>query len=239
MGNLFTSTIGRKLIMSISGLFLILFLLFHMSMNIAAVFSTEAYNAICEFLGANWYALAGTLILAAGFVVHIIYASILTLHNRSSRGTQRYAVEATPKSVTWASRNMFVLGLVVVLGLLLHLYNFWYNMQFAEIIGDHSLGAFGPTDGAAYIADLFSNPVYCLIYLIWFLAIWFHLTHGFWSAFQTIGWDNKAFEAFQPDLDETPQMPGQRLCDRRFPRFRSGRSRFLPAQPVRRVLLLI
>lgn len=191
MGNLFTSTIGRKLIMSISGLFLILFLLFHMSMNIAAVFSTEAYNAICEFLGANWYALAGTLILAAGFVVHIIYASILTLHNRSSRGTQRYAVEATPKSVTWASRNMFVLGLVVVLGLLLHLYNFWYNMQFAEIIGDHSLGTFGPTDGAAYIADLFSNPVYCLIYLIWFLAIWFHLTHGFWSAFQTIGWDNQ------------------------------------------------
>ena len=191
MGNLFTSTIGRKLIMSISGLFLILFLLFHMSMNIAAVFSTEAYNAICEFLGANWYALAGTLILAAGFVVHIIYASILTLHNRSSRGTQRYAVEATPKSVTWASRNMFVLGLVVVFGVLLHLYNFWYNMQFAEIIGDHSLGAFGPTDGAAYIADLFSNPVYCLIYLIWFLAIWFHLTHGFWSAFQTIGWDNQ------------------------------------------------
>ena len=191
MGNLFTSTIGRKLIMSISGLFLILFLLFRMSMNIAAVFSTEAYNAICEFLGANWYALAGTLILAAGFVVHIIYASILTLHNRSSRGTQRYAVEATPKSVTWASRNMFVLGLVVVLGLLLHLYNFWYNMQFAEIIGDHSLGAFVPTDGAAYIADLFSNPVYCLIYLIWFLAIWFHLTHGFWSAFQTIGWDNQ------------------------------------------------
>ena len=86
MGNLFTSTIGRKLIMSISGLFLILFLLFHMSMNIAAVFSTEAYNAICEFLGANWYALAGTLILAAGFVVHIIYASILTLRNRAARG---------------------------------------------------------------------------------------------------------------------------------------------------------
>ena len=75
MGNcLFTSSIGRKLIMSISGLFLVLFLLFHMSMNLAAVFSTEAYNAICEFLGANWYALVGTLVLAAGFLVHIIYA---------------------------------------------------------------------------------------------------------------------------------------------------------------------
>lgn len=191
MGNLFTSTIGRKLIMSISGLFLILFLLFHMSMNIAAVFSVEAYNAICEFLGANWYALVGTLILAFGVVVHLVYATILTLHNRSSRGAQRYAVEAMPEEVTWASRNMFVLGLIIVLGLLLHLYNFWYKMQFAEIIGNHSLGEFGPTDGAAYISALFSNPIYCIVYLIWFAAIWFHLTHGFWSAFHTIGWDNQ------------------------------------------------
>ena len=191
MGNLFTSTIGRKLIMSVSGLFLILFLLFHMSMNIAAVFSVEAYNAICEFLGANWYALVGTLILALGVVVHLVYATILTLHNRSSRGTQRYAVEAMPQEVTWASRNMFVLGLIIVLGLLLHLYNFWYKMQFAEIIGNHSLGEFGPTDGAAYISALFSNPIYCIVYLIWFAAIWFHLTHGFWSAFHTIGWDNQ------------------------------------------------
>lgn len=177
--------------MSVSGLFLILFLLFHMSMNIAAVFSVEAYNAICEFLGANWYALVGTLILAFGVVVHLVYATILTLHNRSSRGAQRYAVEAMPEEVTWASRNMFVLGLIIVLGLLLHLYNFWYKMQFAEIIGNHSLGEFGPTDGAAYISALFSNPIYCIVYLIWFAAIWFHLTHGFWSAFHTIGWDNQ------------------------------------------------
>ena len=191
MGNLFTSTIGRNLIMSVSGLFLSLFLLFHMSMNIAAVFSVEAYNAICEFLGANWYALVGTLILAFGVVVHLVYATILTLHNRSSRGAQRYAVEAMPEEVTWASRNMFVLGLIIVLGLLLHLYNFWYKMQFAEIIGNHSLGEFGPTDGAAYISALFSNPIYCIVYLIWFAAIWFHLTHGFWSAFHTIGWDNQ------------------------------------------------
>ena len=177
--------------MSVSGLFLILFLLFHMSMNIAAVFSVEAYNAICEFLGANWYALVGTLILAFGVVVHLVYATILTLHNRSSRGAQRYAVEAMPEEVTWASRNMFVLGLIIVLGLLLHLYNFWYKMQFAEIIGNHSLGEFGPTDGAAYISALFSNPIYCIVYLIWFAPIWFHLTHGFWSAFHTIGWDNQ------------------------------------------------
>ena len=193
MGNLLTSTIGRKLIMSVSGLFLVLFLLFHMSMNLAAVFSTEAYNAICEFLGANWYALAGTLILAAGVVVHLVYATVLTLHNRSSRGSQRYAMTAEPEGVTWASRNMYVLGIIIVLGLLLHLYNFWYNMQFAEIIGNHELGPFPPADGAAYIAALFSSPVYCIIYLVWFAAIWFHLTHGFWSAFHTIGWDNQTW----------------------------------------------
>lgn len=193
MGNLLTSTIGRKLIMSVSGLSLVLFLLFHMSMNLAAVFSTEAYNAICEFLGANWYALAGTLILAAGVVVHLVYATVLTLHNRSSRGSQRYAMTAEPEGVTWASRNMYVLGIIIVLGLLLHLYNFWYNMQFAEIIGNHELGPFPPADGAAYIAALFSSPVYCIIYLVWFAAIWFHLTHGFWSAFHTIGWDNQTW----------------------------------------------
>ena len=193
MGNLLTSTIGRKLIMSVSGLFLVLFLLFHMSMNLAAVFSTEAYNAICEFLGANWYALAGTLILAAGVVVHLVYATVLTLHNRSSRGSQRYAMTAEPEGVTWASRNMYVLGIIIVLGLLLHLYNFWYNMQFAEIIGNHELGPFPPADGAAYIAALFSSPVYCIIYLVWFASISFHLTHGFWSAFHTIGWDNQTW----------------------------------------------
>ena len=179
--------------MSVSGLFLVLFLLFHMSMKLAAVFSTEAYNAICEFLGANWYALAGTLILAAGVVVHLVYATVLTLHNRSSRGSQRYAMTAEPEGVTWASRNMYVLGIIIVLGLLLHLYNFWYNMQFAEIIGNHELGPFPPADGAAYIAALFSSPVYCIIYLVWFAAIWFHLTHGFWSAFHTIGWDNQTW----------------------------------------------
>ena len=179
--------------MSVSGLFLVLFLLFHMSMNLAAVFSTEAYNAICEFLGANWYALAGTLILAAGVVVHLVYATVLTLHNRTSRGSQRYAKTAEPEGVTWASRNMYVLGIIIVLGLLLHLYNFWYNMQFAEIIGNHELGPFPPADGAAYIAALFSSPVYCIIYLVWFAAIWFHLTHGFWSAFHTIGWDNQTW----------------------------------------------
>ena len=83
---LLNSSIGRKLIMSLSGLFLILFLLFHLCMNIAAVFSGEAYNMVCELLGTNWYALVGTLVLAAGVVIHFVYAIMLTLQNRRARG---------------------------------------------------------------------------------------------------------------------------------------------------------
>ena len=82
---LIDSSIGRKLIMSITGLFLILFLIFHMSMNAVAIFSGESYNAICEFLGANWYALVGTAVLAGGCVLHIIFATILTLRNQKAR----------------------------------------------------------------------------------------------------------------------------------------------------------
>lgn len=191
---LLNSSIGRKLIMSISGLFLVLFLLFHMSMNVVAIFSGEAYNMICEFLGANWYALVGTLILAAGVVVHIIYAFILTLKNQKARGSEGYACTAKPKEVEWASQNMFVLGLIVIAGLLLHFAQFWYKMQFSEIMGIHCAAANGgisPVDGAAFIEYYFSQPVICVLYLIWFVALWFHLTHGFWSALQTIGFSNK------------------------------------------------
>ena len=83
--------------MSVSGLFLILFLLFHLSMNVAAVFSGEAYNTICGLLGANWYAVAATLVLAAGFVIHIIYALMLTMQNKKARGNDSYAINSRPK----------------------------------------------------------------------------------------------------------------------------------------------
>lgn len=191
---LLNSSVGRKLIMSISGIFLILFLLFHMSMNVAAVFSEEAYNMICAFLGAHWYAVAATLVLAAGVVIHIVYALILTLQNRKARGNDRYAVNAKPKTVEWASQNMFVLGLIILLFLGLHLSQFWYKMMFAELTGHHQVALgdmlVSPADGAAFIKYYFSNIINVVLYLIWYVAIWFHLTHGIWSAFHTIGWNN-------------------------------------------------
>ena len=182
------SSIGRKVIMSVSGIALILFLTFHGCMNVVALFSAEGYNMICEMLGANWYAVAATLGLAALVVLHFVYAVVLTLQNKKARGTSAYAVTDRPAKVEWASQNMFVLGVIVILGMLLHLYNFWYNMMFAELVGTETMYA---TDGAYWIGATFANPVYSVLYLVWLAALWFHLTHGFWSALQTLGWSGK------------------------------------------------
>lgn len=182
------SSIGRKVVMSLTGVALILFLTFHGCMNVVALISEEGYNMICEFLGANWYAVVATIGLAALAVIHIIYAFWLTMLNRKARGNNRYEVTDKPATVEWASQNMLVLGIIVVLGLLLHLYNFWYNMMFAELVGGPLAGAHSPSDGYAYIQDTFSQPVFVILYVIWLVALWFHLTHGFWSAMQTLGW---------------------------------------------------
>ena len=196
---LFNSSIGRKLVMSVSGLALILFLTFHMAMNAVALFSGEGYNMVCEFLGANWYALVATLGLAALVVVHIVYAFILQVQNLRARGNQRYAVTAKPKGVEWASQNMLVLGFVVIGGIALHLVNFWSKMQLAEIMQGHDAIAMvldcgaeiKATNGAAMIAINFSNPVIVALYVVWLAALWFHLSHGFWSALHTLGLNGK------------------------------------------------
>ena len=182
---LFNSSIGRKLVMSVSGIALVLFITFHGCMNVVALISKDAYNTICALLGSNWYAIAATMGLALLVLVHIVYAFILNFQNRKARGNNKYAVTAKPDKVEWASQNMLVLGIIILIGLLLHLKDFWYNMMWAEIVGTE--GMFGPTDGFEWIKYTFSNPVFVVLYIIWLLAIWFHLTHGIWSSMQTIG----------------------------------------------------
>ena len=188
------SSVGKKLVMSISGCFLVLFILFHMSMNLTMLFSYEGYDAICAFLGANWYALAGTAVLALGVLVHFVYAFILTVDNYRARGKQRYAVTVQEKGVSWASKNMLVLGVIVILGLGLHLVHFWSKMQLVEILGGHASVVDGyeiaATSGAALMMVTFSKWYNVALYIVWFAALWFHLTHGVWSMFQTVGWAN-------------------------------------------------
>ena len=167
--------------MSVTGLALILFLTFHGCMNVVSLFSESGYNWVCEMLGANWYAVAATAGLGALVLLHFVYAFILTFQNRRARGNNRYAVVDRPEKVEWASQNMLVLGIIVALGLCLHLYNFWAKMMFVELA--HVGNEFYATDGYHWIQYTFANPVYAVLYLVWLCAIWFHLTHGMWSAF--------------------------------------------------------
>lgn len=192
-----SSSVGRKFIMALTGAALVLFVTFHCVMNSVAIFWPSAYNAICEFLGANWYALVATMGLAALFVIHIIYAFILTIQNRKARGNDRYLVTSRPKGVEWSSQNMLVLGIVVVVFLALHLYHFWAKMQLVEITSHSVAGwhqyegaAVPPTAGTLFIQEVFSQWWVLVTYLIGFAALWFHMTHGFWSMFQSIGWDS-------------------------------------------------
>jgi succinate dehydrogenase / fumarate reductase cytochrome b subunit len=188
---LINSSIGRKVVMSVTGVALVLFLTFHACMNVVALFSEEGYNWICEMLGANWYAVAATVGLAGLVAIHFIYAFWLTFQNWKARGNNKYAVTDKPEKVEWASQNMLALGIIICLGLCLHLYNFWWHMMAAELIDGEA--AENAANGVFWIKKTFSCPVYAGLYLVWLAALWFHLTHGIWSAMQTLGWSGKVW----------------------------------------------
>ena len=196
MANIFTSSIGKKLIMSISGLFLIIFLLLHLTINFFSVIDslTGKFGAEdglfalgCEFMSLPVVTVM-VPVLAFGFVIHILYAFILTLSNIKARGGySRYEVASKAQAESWASKNMLVLGIIVLGILAFHLTHFWADMQLKEWTGTEAENPY------YLLTATFGQWYNVVIYIIWFGALWFHLTHGFWSAFQTIGWDNKVW----------------------------------------------
>lgn len=179
--------------MAVTGTCLVLFVTFHVLMNAVAIAWPSAYNEICKFLGANWYALIASAGLAALFIIHILYALWLTVQNRKARGGDRYKINTRPASVEWASQNMLVLGLVVVAFLVVHMIQFWAKMQLMEVCGsEYHVGAtpIPASAGTLFIQLAFEQIWTPIVYIIGFVALWFHMTHGFWSMFQTVGWDN-------------------------------------------------
>lgn len=179
--------------MALTGICLVLFVTFHCLMNGVALFWPSGYNAVCEFLGANWYALVATIGLAALFIIHIFYAVWLTLQNRKARGNDRYDVVSKPAQVEWASQNMLVLGIVILAFLVVHMIQFWAKMQLAEILHCdymHEGVAVPPAAGSLFIQIAFSQVYTPIVYIAGFIALWFHMNHGMWSMFQSAGWDN-------------------------------------------------
>ncbi len=172
--------------MSLSGLFLILFLTIHAACNGAYLLpnGAENFNAVCEFMSLPIVTVMVPL-LALGFVVHIVYAFILYIQDYKARGKERYAV-ANKTKADFASKNMIVLGVLVLVGLALHLTDFWANMQLPELTGNKDK----VLAGAVAMTQTFEKLYVYILYLVWFVFLWLHLNHGFWSAFHSIGMNN-------------------------------------------------
>lgn len=201
---IFNSSIGKKFIQAVSGAFLIVFLLLHVTINFFSVIDsfTGKFGAVatddklfsagdglfklgCDFMSTPVISIM-VPVLALGFLIHIAYGCWLTFQNiRARGGVKRYEVASKAAADSWSARNMFVLGIVILGAIFFHLFHFWAKMQMPELL---HIGTF-ENDPYLLLTTVFGKWWVLVIYLLWFAAIWFHLVHGFWSMFQTVGWD--------------------------------------------------
>ena len=183
-----SSSIAKKAIMSVTGLFLILFLTLHVTANLTILWGQEAYDAVTGFMGTNPLIQIMVPVLALGFVIHIGYSLILNLKNLKARGPVTYAGGIKTRGFRFdrrASQNMLVLGVIVLGFLILHLSQFWIKMQWQQLSGGE------PQNGYLLVTGYLGTPWVAICYIAWFAALWFHISHGFWSAFQTLGLNNR------------------------------------------------
>ena len=186
--SLTASSIGRKVAMALSGIFLVLFLTQHFSINLLSVFSEPLFNQVSHFMGNNpivQFILQPILIF--GVLFHFVMGFILELQNSKSRSTS-YSVYKGKTNASWMSRNMILSGIVILSFLGLHFYDFWVpemNYKYVQVL---------PLDQNRYFDELvhkFVNPVRVGIYVLSFIFLSLHLLHGFSSSFQTVGINNK------------------------------------------------
>ncbi|TCO08312.1 succinate dehydrogenase cytochrome b subunit [Natronoflexus pectinivorans] len=198
MSSLLSSSIGKKLLMGLSGLFLILFLLIHLAINSLMLVPDggETFNAAAHFMITNPIIKVTEPLLAIGFLVHIIYGFMLTIQNRKARGKDRYASGNKTAGVTWASQNMLILGITLLAFLIMHLAHYWVKIK---ITGDPlldpvmvSLGGVETMVDNAYalVNTSFGYLWIVIVYAVAGIGLALHLSHGFWSAFQTVGFSN-------------------------------------------------
>ncbi|MEE9371451.1 MAG: succinate dehydrogenase cytochrome b subunit [Saprospiraceae bacterium] len=191
----FASSIGRKLIMSLTGLFLITFLIVHLIGNLQLLYDDggQAFNTYAYFMTHNPIIKTVSWGLYALILLHAIQGVLLALYNRKAKGT-KYAVN-NYENVSWASKNMTLLGILVFAFLLLHMGDFWWKMKFTEELDmvtyagfDHSI-----KDLFTRVSLAFEELWIVIAYMIGLLALAFHLFHGFDSAFQTLGLRHKKY----------------------------------------------
>lgn len=191
-----SSTLGRKVIMSLTGLFLITFLIVHVSGNMLLFKDDggEAFNLYAEFMTTNPLIKIASYILYTGIILHVIYSIILTSANRSARPVG-YKLAHPNQNSTWRSRNMGILGTIIFIFLVIHLRSFWYEMHFGDI-PMVNYGGVEVDDLFTVVKAAFSQWWYSLLYVLAMVGLGFHLAHGFWSAFQTLGLSHKKYTPF-------------------------------------------
>jgi len=188
MSGFLSSSIARKVAMALSALFLIFFLIIHLAVNITSLFSENTFNQLSHFMGTNpliQFALQPVLIF--GVVFHFVMGFILELKNKRARNVKYEKYNGAANS-SWMSRNMIYSGLVILAFLILHFVDFWFpeiNYKYIEVL---------PEDPNRYFEELqhkFVNPLRVGAYVVAFVLLALHLLHGFQSAFQSVGFNNK------------------------------------------------
>jgi len=196
----FTSSIGKKLVMGFTGIFLILFLIVHAGLN-ACIWANDngvMFNKAARFMGENIVPRVLEIGLFLGFILHIVQGYMLEVQNRSKRGTA-YAMSYGNKGSKWYSRSMAILGTLVLMFLIIHIYHFWTPSRLGGIGSIQPLAETEDNMGKPMhnlyleMKNVFENPVIVILYVIGCISLAYHLAHGFQSAFRTVGVHNKRY----------------------------------------------
>lgn len=190
-----SSTLGKKILMALTGLFLILFLVVHLIGNLQLLHDDggKSFNIYAEFMSTNTLIQTVSKGNFAFILIHVIWALILSIMNRKARGPEGYAVTSSKSSI-WASRNMGILGTFILIFLVIHLKDFWAQMHFGGVSTVMYDGK-EVRDLASLVALWFSKDWYVALYVFCMAALGFHLWHGFASAFQTLGLNHLKYNA--------------------------------------------
>lgn len=198
MSKFLSASIGRKFLMSVTGLFLMLFIAVHLTINLLLIFddSGELFNKGAHFMATNPAVKIMEPILGLGFLIHIIWSFIISYQNWRARPV-KYQKQDLSNASSWSSRNMLILGALVLVFLVVHLINFYWVIKFApETMQTATVGGIQMEDTYTLVASLFKSSIlYDAIYVLGGILLGLHLTHGFWSAFQTLGLNNKIWQS--------------------------------------------
>ena len=191
IANAFSSSIGKKLIMGITGLFLISFLVVHCFLNAFVFFDNTGvlFNEGAHFMATNWIIRAMEIVLMAGLLLHIVQGARLTFQNQAAR-PEKYAYNNGNANSKWYSRSMGLLGTLLLIFLIVHLSQFWTVSRFTGI---PTTDAAGHEDLYAVMKETFANIWMVVLYVLSMISLGYHLLHGFASTFQTLGWNHKKY----------------------------------------------